>query len=345
MTVPIEEPPARDLGTGWTADEVRHVGRRVSDIIAEYLQALPDGPVFRPVPRDLVAAMRAAPAPAEGAAADAVLDEFVETIAAYPFGNGHPRWYGWVNSPPAVIGIFAEALAAAINPSVACGNHAAVHLEHQAAGWLKEMIGFPADGMGMCVSGGSAGALTALTVARHVAARRAGWDVRRDGMRGFPAPLLVYRTGEGHGCNQKAVEILGLGSAALRDVPADSALRMDAAALDAMLRDDIASGGIPMAVVANAGTVNTGAIDPLEEIARVCREHGVWLHVDGAYGAPAVLSARYRDALRGLALADSVAMDPHKWMYVPVEAGFVLVRDAAAMREAFSLVPPYLRTD
>jgi glutamate/tyrosine decarboxylase-like PLP-dependent enzyme len=112
-----------------------------------------------------------------------------------------------------------------------------------------------------------------------------------------------------------------------------------------MIREDVAAGAIPMAVVASAGTVNTGAIDPLEEIARVCREHGVWMHVDGAYGAPAILSPRYRDALRGLALADSVAMDPHKWMYVPVEAGFILVRDAQAMRDAFSLVPPYIRTD
>ncbi|HEX6746121.1 MAG TPA: aminotransferase class V-fold PLP-dependent enzyme [Longimicrobium sp.] len=346
MAIPVNESAAaRDVGTGWTADEVRRVGERVAEIVAGYLGALPDGPVFRPMPRDAVAAMRGASAPAEGIPADALLDEFVETVAAYPFGNGHPRWFGWVNSPPAVMGIFAEALAAAMNPSVAGGNHAAVHLEHQVAGWLKEMTGFPADGMAMLVSGGSASALTALTVARFVAARRAGWDVRRDGMRGFPAPLLVYRTSEAHGCNQKAVEILGLGSAALREVPADAALRMDAAALDAMIRADAAAGAIPMAVVASAGTVNTGAIDPIEDIARVCREHGTWLHVDGAYGAPAILSARYGDALRGLALADSVAMDPHKWMYIPVEAGVVMVRDAGAMREAFSLVPPYLRTD
>jgi glutamate/tyrosine decarboxylase-like PLP-dependent enzyme len=345
MTTPIGESSTRDLGTGWTADEVRRVGRRVADVIAGYLEALPDRPVFRPVPHEVSAAMRAAPAPDAGTPMDVLLDEFVETVAAWPFGNGHPRWYGWVNSPPAVAGIFAESLAAAMNPSVAGGNHAAVHLEHQVAGWLKEMIGFPRDGMGMFVSGGSASALTGLAVARNVAMRRVGWDVRHDGIRGFPAPLLVYKSGEGHGCNQKAVEILGLGSAALRDVPVDSALRMDAAALDAMIRDDVAAGAIPMAVVASAGTVNTGAIDPLDEIARVCRRHGTWLHVDGAYGAPAILSARYGDALRGLALADSVAMDPHKWMYVPVEAGFVLVRDAQAMRDAFSLVPPYIRTD
>jgi glutamate/tyrosine decarboxylase-like PLP-dependent enzyme len=125
----------------------------------------------------------------------------------------------------------------------------------------------------------------------------------------------------------------------------DAALRMDAAALEAMLVEDLAAGRVPMAVVASAGTVNTGAIDPLAAIAGVCARHGVWMHVDAAYGGPAILTERYRDALAPLARADSVALDPHKWMYIPVEAGFVLVRDAAAMRDAFSLVPPYLRID
>ncbi|HET7462177.1 MAG TPA: aminotransferase class V-fold PLP-dependent enzyme [Longimicrobium sp.] len=341
----IDTPAGADAGAGWTADDVRRVGHRVAEMVAAYLAALPDGPVFHPVPPELVREMRGTPAPREGTPVDALLDEWERTIAAYPFGNGHPRWYGWVNSPPAPVSVFAEALAAAMNPSVAGGNHAAVHLEHQVAGWLKEMLGFPRGAMGMFVSGGSAGALTGLAVARHVAARKLDWDVRRDGMRGFPAPLAVYAAAESHGCNQKACEILGLGSAAIRPVPLDAALRMDAAALDAMIADDAAAGRVPIAVVASAGTVNTGAIDPLDAIADVCARHGVWMHVDAAYGGPAILTERYREALAPLARADSVALDPHKWMYVPVEAGFVLVRDAAAARDAFSLVPPYLRVD
>lgn len=335
----------RPAGAGWTADDVRRTGHRVAEIVAEYLAALPDGPVFRPVPAEVSAALRAEPAPRTGTAMDALLDEFERTLAAYPFGNGHPRWFGWVNSPPTPAAVFAEALAAAMDPSVAGGNHAAVHLERQVAGWLKEMMGFPADSMGMFVSGGSAGALTGLAVARFVAARKMDWDVRRDGLRGFPAPLTVYAAAEAHGCNQKAVEILGLGSGAVRTVPTDGALRMDPAALDAMLAADVAEGVLPMAVVASAGTVNTGAIDPLQAVADVCARRGAWLHVDAAYGGPAILTARCRDALAGLARADSVALDPHKWLYVPVEAGFVLVRDAQVMRDAFSLVPPYLRTD
>jgi glutamate/tyrosine decarboxylase-like PLP-dependent enzyme len=155
----------------------------------------------------------------------------------------------------------------------------------------------------------------------------------------------VYKGAEGHGCNQKAVELLGIGSANIRAVPNDSALRLRADALDRMIEDDVAAGHIPVAVVASAGTVNTGAIDPLAELADVCARHEVWLHADAAYGGPAIVTASYEPLLRPLARADSIALDPHKWMYVPVDAGLVLVRHASAMRDAFSLVPPYLRTD
>ena len=281
--------------------------------------------------------------PEEGCGADAVLDRFAREVEPYPFGNGHPRFHGWVNSPPAVMGIFAEALAAAMNPSCAGGNHAAVYVERQVTDWFKQLLGFPRSGMGLLVSGGSMAALTALAVARHA---RCGWDVRTGGLQGGgPRPrLVVYQTSEGHGCHQKAVELLGLGSDCLRIVERDAARRMRPAALAEAIRDDLAAGRRPLAVVASAGAVNTGAVDPLDEIADVCARHGVWLHVDGAYGAPAILAARYAEPLAGLRHADSLALDPHKWLYVPVEAGLVLVRDAAAMRAAFSLVPPYLRT-
>jgi glutamate/tyrosine decarboxylase-like PLP-dependent enzyme len=140
------------------------------------------------------------------------------------------------------------------------------------------------------------------------------------------------------------VELLGFGSDAIRIVPVDADYRMDAAALDRAIGEDVAAGARPVAVVASAGTVNTGAIDPIEDIASVCARRGVWLHVDAAYGGPAILTHEYRSQLAPLALADSVALDPHKWMYVPVETGFVMVRDAAAMRDTFSLVPPYIRS-
>jgi glutamate/tyrosine decarboxylase-like PLP-dependent enzyme len=185
-------------------------------------------------------------------------------------------------------------------------------------------------------------ALTALAVARHA---KCEFDVRTEGVQKAARRLVVYRSGEAHGCHQKAVELLGIGSNYLRTAEHDSALRMMPAALDAAILDDLAAGHVPIAVVASAGTVNTGSIDPLEEIADVCERHRVWLHVDAAYGGPAILSRKYSEMLAGLSRADSVALDPHKWLYVPVEAGLVLVRDGEAMRAAFSLVPPYLRTD
>jgi glutamate/tyrosine decarboxylase-like PLP-dependent enzyme len=333
----------------WSADEIRRVGYRAVDLVAEHLTALPGGPAFRPVPPALADAFAAEPPPAAGESPDAVLDRFARDVAPYPFGNGHPRFFGWVNSPPAVMGVVGAALAAAMNPSVAGGNHAAVWVERQVGEWVKALLGFPREGVALLVSGGSAAAITALAVARHAACARRGWDVRAGGLPplvdGRPARLLLYKSAEGHGCNQKAAELLGLGRANVREVPTDAALRMRPDALDAMLADDLAAGHLPMAVVASAGTVNTGAVDPLAALADVCRRRGVWLHVDGAYGAPAALTDEYRGELAALGRADSVAVDAHKWLYVPVDAGLVLVRDAGAMRDAFSLVPPYLRAD
>src|SRR3954469_9034968 len=323
----------------WTADEIRRVGRRVVDLIADHLSTLPDKPAFRPVPADAAQAFLATPAPQEPVAADDILRLFQQTIEPFPFGNGHPRFWGWVNSPPAVMGIFAEALAAAMNPSCAGGNHAAIFVEHEVTGWFRALLGFPAASMGLLVSGGSMATLTALAVARHV---RSGVDVRVDGLRGAAAAAF-YMSTEAHSCARKAIELLGFGSASIRTIATDSNYRMDVESLDAAIQDDRSNGVRPIAVIATGGSTNTGAIDDLSAIAASCRRHEVWLHVDAAYGGPAILSSEYADALRAIAEADSVAIDPHKWLFVPVEAGLVLIRDAEAMRSTFSLVPPYIR--
>ena len=326
-----------------TADEIKRIGCRVVDLIAHHLTSLPDRPVFQPFPADLAARyLDGSPLAELGQSVDEILETFAAEIEPYPFGNGHPRFYGWVNSPPAVAGIFADALAAAMNPSCAGGNHAAIYVERQVGNWFKRMLGFPNDSMALLVSGGSMAALTALAAARHV---KCGFDVRAKGLQNAPSRLVCYKAGEGHGCNQKAVELLGIGSENLRIIGHDRAQRMIPAALERAIETDRRNGCTPIAAIASAGTVNTGAIDPLDEIADVCERHRVWLHVDGAYGAPAVLTDRYRKELTALTRADSIALDPHKWLYVPVEAGVVLVRDANAMRAAFSLIPPYLRTD
>jgi glutamate/tyrosine decarboxylase-like PLP-dependent enzyme len=329
------------LGWDWSTEEIKRFGYQVVDLIADHLTQLPARPVWQPYPPEQADALLGTPAPRAGQDADALLAEFASQVAPYPFGNGHPRFYAWVNSPPTVVGIFAEALAAAMNPSCAGGNHAAVYLEREVLEWFKQMVGFPAEAMGLLVSGGSMATLTGLAVARHTRgdAMRAG-GLQQDGPR-----LVVYRSEQGHSCVQKAVELLGLGAANLRTIPVDEQYRMQVEALETAIQADLAAGLRPMAVVASAGTVNTGAIDPLEAIAEVCRRHGLWLHVDGAYGAVAALTEDYKAALAGLALADSLALDPHKWLSIPYEAGLVLVRDAQAMRDTFSLVPEYLRIE
>jgi aromatic-L-amino-acid decarboxylase len=332
----------------WSAEEVKRAGYKVVDLMADYLAQLPSRPVFQPVPAEHGEALISSPLPRAGESIDEILDRFAKTIAPYPFGNGSPKFYGWVNSPPAVVGVMAEALAAAMNPSVAGGNHAAVWVERQVLEWFKQLVGFPSDSMGLLVSGASAAAITALNVARYRACSARGWNVRATGLDAMSAgrpKLLIYKGVEGHACHQRAVELLGIGSENLRLVPTGDDLRLQPDTLDKMLAEDIAAGHVVVAVIASAGTVNTGAIDPLDAIADVCARHRVWLHVDAAYGGPAIMTERYAEPLAPLARADSIALDPHKWMYVPVDAGLVLVKDAVAMRDAFSLVPPYLRTD
>jgi aromatic-L-amino-acid/L-tryptophan decarboxylase len=331
-----------DARFNWSADEIKRVGYRVVDMISDYLTSLPERPVFQPCPPDLIDGFAHGPLPQAGADVDALLDEFASKIASFPFGNGHPRFFGWVNSPPAVIGIFADALAAAMNPSCAGGNHAAIYVERQVVDWFKKMLGFPVSGgMGLLVSGGSMASLTGLTVARHVKVAK----VRQEGMQGLPKRAVAYMSAEGHSCVRKALELLGFGSDNIRIIPVDDALRMRVFDLDLTIRRDLEADHLPVVVAGSAGTASTGAIDPLRDILEVCRRHDVWFHVDAAYGGPAILTDRCRADLAPLKDADSLALDPHKWMYVPVEAGLALVRDGAAMRDAFSLVPPYIRSD
>ena len=344
--VPAPGVPATGPPTFWDAAQIRRVSHQVADLVADYLTLLPDTPAYQPPPRGLVEAMRTAEWAEQGEPAGAVLAEFTANVAPYPFGNGHPGFAAWVNSPPHPLGVLAEALAAAMDPSVAGGNHAAVHLEHQVIRWFTGLLGWPEGYCGQLVSGGSAATLTALAVARHRVAARVGTDDRRDGLAGLAGRLVLYTGTESHSCVTKAVEVLGLGSASIQVVPSDPDHRMRPDELERLVLADQAAGKLAVAVVATAGTTNTGAIDPLGQIASVCARYGLWLHVDGAYGAPPILLLdRYQTVRDGLARADSLAVDAHKWLYAPVDAGLVLLRDGAVARDTFSLVPAYLRTD
>ena len=259
----------------------------------------------------------------------------------WPLGNGHPRWAGWVNGPPSPVAVLAEALAAAMNPSVAGGNHAATYVEKQVVAGSASCSACPA---GAACWSAAARRRPCTRWPPPGTARPAG-RCAETGLDQATAPLTVYASDQAHSAVAKAVELLGLGAAALRVLPSDRNRRLPVDALSAALAADRDGGARPMAVVASAGTVNTGAIDPLAAVAEVCAAHAVWLHVDGAYGAPAVLDPRYAAELAPMAAADSLAVDAHKWLSVPYEAGAVLVRDEEGLRAAFSRVPAYLRED
>lgn len=337
---PAAEPPAL------SPDEFRRLGHRAVDMLADWMASLDAGPVFTPMTPGARADLLEQSLPDAGAAPAAILERFASAILPHPMGNSHPRFFGWVNSPPAPMGVLGDLLAAGMNPSCAGGDHAAIYVERCATRWLMELLGFPIEGsMGVLVSGGSMASLTCLAAARHRAAAAAGWDVRAEGLQGDRPRLVLYMSEEGHSCVRKAAELLGLGSDAVRILPGDDGPRLDPVAVAAAMTRDRAAGLLPFCVAASAGTVSTGAVDPLGALADLCRRERCWLHVDGAYGAVAAVVPERAAQFDGLARADSIALDPHKWLSVPVECGAALVRDGAALRDAFSLVPAYLRTE
>jgi len=319
-------------------DGLRVLGHRMVDDMLTYLRTVRDRPVWRPIPADVRARFRG-PVPHDPQGAERAYADFRDYVLPHPMGNIHPRFWGWVMGTGTPLGALADMLAAGMNPNMGGGDHVANHVEAQVLDWCKEMLGFPADASGLLVSGGSMANLVGLAVARSA---RAGFDIRKRGVRGATGPLTVYGSVEMHSSIQKGVELLGLGSDALRQVPVNAEFEIDVAALERMVTEDRTAGCRPICVIGNAGTVGTGAIDDLRRLAAVAARERLWFHVDGAFGALAVLVPEFRPQLGGMEVADSIAFDLHKWMYVPFEAGCTLVRDADAHRRAFALRPDYL---
>ena len=319
-------------------EEIRVLGKQMVDDMIEYLRTLRERPVWQPIPRDLHKEFER-PLPRTPRPLGDVYADFKEKVLPYPTGNIHPRFWGWVMGNGTITGMLAEMLAAGFNPNqgglVQSGNL----VESQVISWCKEMFGFPASSSGLLVSGGSMANLVALTVARN---SRAGYNVREEGVGGAPRPLRVYASTEVHSSVHKAVEVLGLGSKALSLVQVNPDFTINLEHLKRAIREDRERGMLPICVVGCAGTVNTGATDPLDALADLCKEEGLWFHVDGAFGALAALSPELRHVVKGMERADSLAFDMHKWMYMPYEVGCTLVRDAEAHRQAFALTPHYL---
>jgi len=322
------------------SEEFRALGHRLVDRIAAFLESLPSRPV---TPGESPARIRQALSaersmPEAGTDPAELLDRAADLLFAHSLFNAHPRFWGYVTSSAAPIGALGDLLASAVNPNVGAWplSPMASEIEAQTVRWIAEMLDYPVDCGGLFVSGGNMANLVCFLAARQA---QAGRDVRTLGVDG--ARLRVYCSTETHTWIQKAADISGLGTDAVRWIAADGEGRISTQALREQLERDRKAGERPILLAATAGTVGTGAIDPLPELAQICREFGLWLHVDGAYGGLAAIVPDAPAALRALAQADSVAVDPHKWLYAPLEAGCVLVRDARKLRDAFSYHPPY----
>jgi aromatic-L-amino-acid/L-tryptophan decarboxylase len=343
--VPVE--PEQNLRERQSAvemspEEFRAAGHKLVDRIAEYLRTVRQRAV---TPNDPPATLRKLAGegklPADGTAAGALLEEAADIVINHSLLNGHPRFWGYINPSSAPIGALGDLLAAAVNPNVGAWilSPAASALEAQTVRWIAEMLGYPTGCGGLLVSGGNMANLVGFAAARR---SKAGWDVRATGVAGAGSRRLrAYVSSETHTWIHKAADLFGLGTDAIRWIPVDGSLRMDTGALRKQIRADAEAGDLPFLVVGTAGTVSTGAVDPLVEIASIAREHNLWFHVDGAYGGFAAILPDASADFAGIALADSAAVDPHKWLYAPLEAGCALVRDRQALLDAFSYRPPY----
>jgi glutamate/tyrosine decarboxylase-like PLP-dependent enzyme len=337
----------RDAPLKMTPADFRRAGHSLVDLIAARLHGIADGAVTPAESPDTLQSLLGGNAslPDKGEDADTLLRSAAELLFGHSLFNGHPRFFGYITSSPAPIGMLGDLLAAAVNANVGSWRLGpiATEIEAQTVRWIAELVGYPVSCGGLLVSGGNMANMLGFWAARVAAA---DWDLRVSGVGADKSRRLrVYASAETHTWIQKATDLAGLGTDAVRWIETDGAQRMSVDALGAAIDRDVDAGELPMMVVGTAGSVSTGAVDRLTDIARVCRDRQIWFHIDGAYGAFAAAVPGSAPQLDALALADSVAVDPHKWLYAPLEAGAVLVRDAKHLRDAFSYHPPYYHFD
>ncbi len=336
-----ERPDPPDVRFDWTAEDWRKWGERMLALATDVSVGWEGR---RPSPEaapDEIRARFRDPLPREPVPMEAIAER-LETFAADSTYIGHPRWFAYITSSPTPVGVIGDLVTSAINPNIGLwrGGPGGTAVEAQSIDWLKEMLGYPSEAEGVYSSGGQYANIIAHVLMRD---RMAGWDVRAEGTRGGP-PLRVYVSEELHYVHQQATEMLGMGRDGARLVPTDDAYRMRTDALAEMVAADRANGDRPIGIVATAGTVGTGAVDPIPELLELARAEGLWLHVDGAYGAFAVVAPSAPPELRALAEADSIACDPHKWLYAPIDAGVTLVREPGRLGESFAFHAGYLHT-
>ena len=332
MTQPVDLDPE-----DW--DEFREESHRALDAMIDYLRDLRERPVWR-APDSDARARFVRPLPLDPRDFSDVLADFDRFIKPYATGNIHPMFMGWAQGAGTPVGMIAEMLAAGMNANCGGRNHIAIDVERQIARWMAEAFDFPAEASGIFVTGASMANFLCLLVARDQAFRAA--DVRLNGLRAVDAQPIAYASREAHNCVRQAMELAGIGARHLRIIDSDAQRAMRIGDLRRAIAADRSAGFLPFLVVGTAGTVDTGAIDPLDRLADVAHSEDMWFHVDGAFGALAALSPELKPLVKGLERADSIAFDFHKWLHAPYDAGFFLVRDPVAHKRAFAANAAYL---
>jgi len=320
----------------------RETGHRLVDIIADFMESIRERPVAYGERPSRLRALLPDGLPETGAEPSQLLERAAYLLFDHSLLNGHPRFFGYITSSPAPIGALADLLGSSVNPNLGAWELSpmASEIERQAVSWVAEFIGFPTDCGGLFGSGGNAANFTCFLAARTTGAP---WNLHETGVGGGAGRMLVYATDEAHIWLRSAMNLFGHGSDAIRSIPVDTDQRAEVGSLREQIVRDREEGDHPFLIVANAGTVSTGAIDPLADMTTIAREQNLWLHIDGAYGALAAALPSAPPDLRALADADSVAVDPHKWLYAPLEAGCALVRREQSLLDTFSHRPPYYR--
>lgn len=319
--------------------DLRAEGHRMLDDMLDYIAQIRDRPVWRPIPQEVRDRFRA-DVPRVGSDLPDVYDEFARYVLPYASGNVHPGFMGWVQGGGTAVGMLAEMLAGGINANLGGRDHMPVEVERQIVEWVKRLFDFPETASGLFVTGSSLANFIGVLVART---RALGRDVRKSGLGEQGGRLCAYASAAAHRCIPLAMDMSGLGSEAVRPIPVDSLGRIDLAKLRAAISADRAAGRIPFLLVGTAGTVDTGAIDDLETLADIAQQEKLHFHVDGAFGALAVMSPELKPLVKGVQRADSIALDFHKWGQVPYDAGFILVRDGQLHRDTFASPAAYLR--
>jgi aromatic-L-amino-acid decarboxylase len=326
------------------AKQHERLGRAVTAIIAEYAATLDSRKVTSTATPQELEKIFDEPFPEKGITTEEILERFTQDVATHAMQIPSPRYYGQFNPTPLPIGVWADALASALNQNAGAWRNGptSAMIEARVLRWLCQLIGYGPESFGVLASGGTEANLIALKCARD----RVHQPTIGQGLRSAPSVLTVYASEQCHFSIERSVDILGLGRNSLRKIATDENFHMRTDALQKQIEVDRSAGCTPCCVIGIAGTTSTGVIDPLSELAAIARENHCWYHVDAAYGGTLAFSEKHRGKLRSIELADSVTFDPHKWMFVPFACGAVLVRDGGrVLRDSFDITPEYLNED